>query len=159
MIKLQKLCIKWLNENYSLMEPFETEKHPDYIFYMKDGKCILQYNKKSRYVYVNYNEIWSFFESFFSMEYEQIQGVTKVWVEEQYKMGVTTTCSRQSKRYFKVEEQYKMGVTTTIVPKRLISQQVEEQYKMGVTTTAIANQKGGVGVEEQYKMGVTTTEQ
>ena len=91
MSKLEKLCIKWLNDNYSDLEPYETEKYPDYIFYMKDGKCILGYNKKNGYVYVSYGEIWSFFESFFSMSNEQIQDLTKRWVEEHYKMGVTTT--------------------------------------------------------------------
>jgi len=91
MTKLEKTCIKWLNENYSPMEPFEMEIYPDYIFHMKDGKCILLYNKKNGYVYVNYKEIWSFFEAFFSMEYNQIQSITKIWVEEQYKMGVTIT--------------------------------------------------------------------
>ena len=91
MTKLEKLCIKWLNENYNHMEPFCMEKYANYIFHMKDGKCILQYNKKSGYVYVSYGEIWSFLSSFFSMEYEQIQDITKVWVEERYNLrGITT---------------------------------------------------------------------
>ena len=90
MTKLEKFCIKWLNENFNPMEPFIMEEYPDYIFHMKDGKCILQYNKKNGYVYVSYREIWSFFEHMFSMSNQQIKDITKIWVEEHYKMGITT---------------------------------------------------------------------
>ena len=91
MTKLEKLCIKWLNDNYNHMEPFHMKKYPDYLFHMKNGKCILQYNKKSGYVYVSYREIWSFFERVFSMSNQQIKDITKIWVEEHYKMGVKST--------------------------------------------------------------------
>ena len=91
MTKLENLCIKWLNENFNPMEPFIIKEYPDYIFHMKDGKCILQYNKKNGYVYVSYREIWKFFESYFSMSDQQIKDITKIWVEEHYKMGATTT--------------------------------------------------------------------
>jgi hypothetical protein len=89
--KIKKLCVKWLNKNYSNLEPFETEKYPDYIFYRKGNEVIFDYNKKNGYVYVSYIEIWSFFESFFGMNYQQIRDITKDWVEEHYKLRVTTT--------------------------------------------------------------------
>jgi hypothetical protein len=89
--KLERLAIKWLNENYGDLEPFETEKHPDYIFYRKGDEVIFDYNKKNEVVYVSYDEIWSFFESFFSMSNQQIKDITKIWVEEHYKLRVTTT--------------------------------------------------------------------
>ena len=89
--KLERVAIKWLNDNYGNLEPFETEKHSDYIFYRKDKEIIFSYNKKNGYVYVNYDEIWSFLEGMFGMEYEQIRGLTKVWVEERYNLRVTTT--------------------------------------------------------------------
>lgn len=104
MTKLEKLCIKWLNENYNPMESFIMEEYPDYVFHMKDGKCILQYNKKNGYVYVSYREIWKFFESFFSMDNQQIKDITKIWVEEHYKMGVTSTDKKQLEWVKKVEE-------------------------------------------------------
>jgi len=89
--KLEKAAISWLNKNYGDLESFETEKYPDYIFYKKGNDVIFDYNKKNGYVYVSYGEIWSFLSSFFSMEYEQIQDITKVWVEEHYNLrGITT---------------------------------------------------------------------
>ena len=89
--KLEKAAINWLNKKYGDLEPFETRKYPDYIFYRQGNEIIFDYNKKNGNVYVNYDEIWSFFESFFGMNYQQIQDLTKVWVEERYNLRVTTT--------------------------------------------------------------------
>jgi hypothetical protein len=58
---------------------------------MKDDKFIFYYNKKNGYVGISYDKIWSFLESFFGLEYKEIQDLTKEWVEEHYKLGVTTT--------------------------------------------------------------------
>jgi hypothetical protein len=139
MDKLEKLCIKWLNENYSHMVPFYMKEYPDYIFHMKDGRCILQYNTKNGYVYVSYRDIWKFFEDYFSMEYEQIQSITKIWVEEHYKMGVTSTMKCQIWNTSSVEEHYKMGITTTGNFYDGIVHKVEEIYKTNITTTKDQN--------------------
>ena len=98
MTKLEKLCIKWLNENYSHMVPFIMKEYPDYIFHMKDGKCILQHNKKNGYVYINYNEIWSFLKSFFGLEYEQRKGIITYWLEETYNLKGLTPFSNNNLR-------------------------------------------------------------
>ncbi len=140
MTKLDKLCIKWLNENYNHMEPFIMKEYPDYIFHMKDGRCILQHNKKSGYVYVNYREIWKFFEDYFSMDNQQIKDITKIWVEEHYKMGVTTTSNFVIRMGKRVEEHYKMGITTTGNFYDGIVHKVEEIYKTNITTTKDQNE-------------------
>ena len=82
---------KWLTNNYGDLEEYETDKYPDYIFYIKGGKMMLQYNQKNGYCYINLREIWSFLKLMFSMEYDEIQKVTKEWVEEHYKLKVRTT--------------------------------------------------------------------
>ena len=89
--RLEQVAINWLNKNYGDLEEFETDKYPDFIFYRKGDKIIFDYNIRSETVHVSYDEIWSFFESYFGMEYEQIQDLTKVWVEERYNLRVTTT--------------------------------------------------------------------
>ena len=153
MTKLEKLCIKWLNENFNPMEPFYMEEYPDYIFHMKDGKCILQYNKKNGYVYVSYREIWSFFEHMFSMSNQQIKDITKIWVEEHYKMGVTATrLSRNN--YSKVEEQYKMKATSSNPVNWFLNMQVEEQYKMGITSIQEFGWRLQKEVDEQYNIQI-----
>jgi hypothetical protein len=94
--KLEKVAIKWLNDNYGDLEPSETEKYPDYIFYGRGDEVIFNYNKKNGVVYINYDEIWVFFESFFDMNYQQIQDSTKLWVEEHYNLRVSTTRNKGS---------------------------------------------------------------
>ena len=130
MTKLENLCIRWLNENFNPMEPFIMKEYPDYIFHMKDGKCILQYNKKNGYVYVSYREIWKFFESYFSMSNQQIKDITKIWVEEHYKMGVTSISKFPYLQEQWAEEHYKMGVTSIQEFGWRIQEQVDEQYNL-----------------------------
>ena len=151
MNKLDKLCIKWLNDNFNPMEPFIMKEYPDYIFHMKDGKCILQYNKKNGYVYVSYREIWKFFESYFSMDNQQIKDITKIWVEEHYKMGVTTTIDWNKITVLPVEEHYKMGVTTTLDSQILGDFEVEEHYKEIQTTNNQLPFYSEKDVEELYE--------
>ena len=51
--------------------------------------------KKNKNFWFDYGEIWLFFESFFSMEYEEIQRVLKIWLEEDFKLkGYTPKCGR-----------------------------------------------------------------
>jgi hypothetical protein len=152
MDKLEKLCIKWLNENFNPMEPFFMKEYPDYVFHMKDGKCILQYNKKNGYVYVSYREIWKFFESYFSMDNQQIKDITKIWVEEHYKMGVTTTVGLFFAPIFWMEEHYKMEVIPTDAQLGIDSDMVEEQYKMGVTSIQEFGWRLQKEVDEQYNI-------
>jgi hypothetical protein len=92
--QLDRTIIKLLNLEYGDSTPFETEEYPDYIFFMKDGEIIFDYYKKNGIVYISYDKIWSFLENFFGLEYEEIQDLTKEWVEEHYKLRVTTTFTR-----------------------------------------------------------------
>jgi len=89
--KLEKIAINWLNKNYGDLTPYKTKKYSDFIFYLKNGNIIFDYNKNYGYVHISYDEVWSFLESFFNMEYNQIQDITKKWLEEHYKLRVTTT--------------------------------------------------------------------
>jgi uncharacterized protein YegL len=113
--KLKHIALNYLNKEYSGLVRYETDKWKDYIFFMKDGKTIYEYNKKNGEVYISYEHIWSFLESFFGLEYEEIQDLTKEWVEEQFKLDVTTTVDWFSVVNTLVEEQFKLDVTTTNV--------------------------------------------
>ena len=160
MTKIEKLCIKWLNDNYNHMEPFLMKEYPDYIFHMKNGKCILQHNKKNGYVYVSYSEIWKFFELYFSMSNQQIKDITKIWVEEQYKVGITTESKKWKEILMeRVEEHYKVGVTTTSSKRDYGSVTVGEHYKVGITTSGRSMSLPFYKVDEQYKVGVTSTQE
>ena len=58
------------------------------------------YNTKNEVVYINYEEIWGFLESKFGLKYQQIQDLTKEWLDEVYKLrGVTTHLSALNQIY------------------------------------------------------------
>ena len=111
--KLKHKIINYLNKEYSGLIWYETEQYPNFIFFMKDGEVIFDYNKKSGKVYISYDHIWSFLESFFGLKYTEIQDLTKEWVEEQFKLSVTTTFRNEGMDRTQVEEQFKLRVTTT----------------------------------------------
>ena len=105
---LKHKIIQYLNSEYGDLERFKTEEYPDYIFFMKDGEFIFYYNKRNGYTGISNNKIWSFLVSFFELEYEEIQVLTKEWVEEHYKLGVTTTKTCWRNTWKMVEEHYKL---------------------------------------------------
>jgi hypothetical protein len=88
--KLERIIVKWLNSEYGDLEPYETNEHPNYIFFIKNGEVVFDYNKKNGVVIVSFNHIWSFLSSFFGLDNEDIKDLTKDWVEEHYKLRVMT---------------------------------------------------------------------
>jgi hypothetical protein len=86
--KLNNVALSWMNKNFSpdQLEIVESEDYPDSIFYKKDGKVVMEQGNKNKYFYFDYNDIWSFFESFFGMKYEQVQEVLRYWLEETLKL-------------------------------------------------------------------------
>ena len=88
---MDRAVLKYLNSEYGDLTPYKTDKYPDFIFFMKDGEVIFEYNIKNGVVYISYDHIWSLLESFFGLKYEEIQDITKQWVEEHYKLDVETT--------------------------------------------------------------------
>lgn len=106
--KRNRVIIKWLNSEFGDLTPFKTGKYPNYIYFMKDGEVVFDYNKKNGSVAVSNDKIWSILESFFELKYKEIQDLTKQWVEEHYKLGVTTTARVFNDFGIKVEEHYKL---------------------------------------------------
>lgn len=91
-IPVTEYCIKWLNENFSNLEVVQSKEQKDWTLYryvVKDN--ILIYDRKTSEVYINYDKIWSFFESYFYMEYTEIQALTQEWLSETYKLKDVTT--------------------------------------------------------------------
>lgn len=82
--RLEKIVINWLNDKYGDLESYETDKHPNHIFYIKDGKIILEYSKINNFLYVSYDEIWSVLESYFNMNYDQVKEILTIWVGQEF---------------------------------------------------------------------------
>jgi hypothetical protein len=86
--KLNNVALSWMNNNYSSdqLEIVTSEKYPNSVFFRKNGKVVMEQDKKYKDFWVSYDEIWSFFESFFGMEYQQIREVLSYWLEETLKL-------------------------------------------------------------------------
>jgi len=157
MTKTEETCIKWLNKNFNYMEPFIAKGYDGYVFHMKNGRCILQYNKINGYLHISYGEIWSFLESMFSMSFKEIRELTKIWAEQYYvaKVNPITPCIPHVKD--DVEEQYKIREVITAIDYYLHFKVVEQQYKMREVTTGVMWFYSRIKVEQQYKMREVTT--
>ena len=99
--QLDRAALKYLNIEYGDLTPYETDEYPNHIFFMKDGEVIFDYNKKNGWVYISNEKIWSLLESFFGLEYEEIQDLLKQWVEEHYKLRVRTTKVSRKQYFFR----------------------------------------------------------
>ena len=78
----------WMNKKFSpdQLEIVTSKKYPGSIFFIKDGFVVMEQDKKYQDFYFDYDEIWSFFESVFGMEYQQIEEVLSYWLEETLKL-------------------------------------------------------------------------
>jgi len=79
------LIYKFLNRFNDLEKVIKNGE----VYYVdKDRKPLFFHyqDSKSGSIWFNYDRIWSFFEEFFLMEYKEIQGILKGWLEETYKI-------------------------------------------------------------------------
>ena len=61
------------------------------LFRYKKGHNFMIYNRQYDYVYINYEEIWSFLENKFIPEYSEIKELLEEWLDDVYNLrGVTT---------------------------------------------------------------------
>ena len=88
--RLDNITKEWLNDNFGDLVPLETERHPNIIFYMKNGEVVFEYDKKNGYVDIANKEIWLFLQSMFGMEHKQIENLIEEWAGEHYKLRVRT---------------------------------------------------------------------
>jgi hypothetical protein len=86
--KLDSVILSWMDKKYG-PDKLEVITHPDYpgsIFYRKNGKVIMEQDKENKYFWFEYNEIWSLFQKFFGLEYEETQRIMRIWLEKTLKL-------------------------------------------------------------------------
>ena len=79
------LVYKFLNRFNDLEKIIKNGK----VYYVdKDRKPLFYYRQDSKYgfIWFNYVRIWSFFQEFFLMKFQEIQGILVYWLEETYKI-------------------------------------------------------------------------
>jgi len=113
--KLNNVALSWMNKNFSpdQLEIVTSEKYPNSVFFRKDGKVVMEQDKEYKDFWVDYHEIWSFFESFFGMEYEQIQEVLRYWLEENFKLKGYTPSFRLTLQCLMLEENFKLNLANS----------------------------------------------
>jgi hypothetical protein len=76
------------------LDVIQSEEEENWtLFRYKKYNNLMVYDRKNEYVYINYDEIWSFFESSFGLEYQETQGITERWLGEVYNLRRVTTFS------------------------------------------------------------------
>ena len=92
-----------------------TVEDRDKIYYVdKDRLPLIMYypDRKNGDVFIDYGRIWSFFENVISLDYEEIQGIMREWLEETYNLRGLTPDIAYSYGRGKLEETYNLrGLT------------------------------------------------
>jgi len=103
--QLDRVVIKWLNKHYGNLIPKKDKNDPNSVFYVNSNNYVMmEYNQKNEYVYIHYDNIWSTIELLFHLNYDDIQSIMKVWLEETYKLEGVTTYMCTDPDFFKLEE-------------------------------------------------------
>ena len=111
----QGIVLKWLNKEFGNLTPVVKDDKTYYVD--EDRKPLFYYyqDSKNRYVYINYERIWVFFESIFGLKDPQTQDILKVWLEETYNLRGVTPVFECWRVKGKLEETYNLrGVTPTV---------------------------------------------
>ena len=79
-----RLVKDWLNDMFS-----DAEIRGSY--YVKNEKTLAFQDKKNKEFWFDYDTIWSFLESMFSLKYKEVQSITKDWLGETLNLKGYTT--------------------------------------------------------------------
>ena len=99
------------------------------FIYHKDGQWIFYQDCKNERFWVNYYKYWSIFESKFILNYEEIQAITRVLVEDALKREVSTPAYIDVSCYSVVEDALKREVSTPICAGTHNEERVEDALK------------------------------
>lgn len=111
--RLNDIVIKYLNSEYGDLKPYQTDKYPGDIFFMKDGKVIFNYitdskNKTYGEVGISYRDVWLFLKNLFGLSYIEAQDITTKWINQTYNLSVDTTTYLDSGKKAIVDKGYNL---------------------------------------------------
>ena len=132
MDKLTKIKLKWLNDNFNLdkMKMYKHDYYPNSIFYKKGDIFVINQDLKNKKFWIDYNQIWSFFESFFGMEYTEIQSIMNIWLEETDKLREYRPFVDRIRSYRELEETDKLREYTPFFDNSNALHKLEETDKL-----------------------------
>lgn len=139
-----------------------NEDGMEFIYYNREGEWIFYQDCKNEKFWAHYKRYWVLLESYFDLEYREIQAITKLLVEEMIKQEVTLACCKYTingHESYLVEEALKREVDTPRYGGNGLAFTVEEALKREVGTP---HRGGGSGshsmklVEEVLNREVNT---
>ena len=93
----------------------DFKKYPNSLFWKKDGRVVMEFDEENNNLQVSYLDIWSIFESKYSLEYNEIKEliefvVAKHWGKKEFTSWITSRRnSRLVAKHWEVE-----GVTAVM---------------------------------------------
>jgi hypothetical protein len=133
-----------------------NEEGMEFIYYNKEGEWIFYQDCKNEKFWAHYKRYWVLLESYFDLEYREIQAITKLLVEEMIKQ-VDTPYATAYRFYCTpsnlsaVEEALKREVSTPYTNDILLNLvPVEEALKREVSTPHFQNSRN-TNLEEVLK--------
>ena len=126
------------------------------FIYHKDGQWIFYQDCKNEKFWTHYYRYWEILEREFSLQYDDIQEITKFLVEETLKREVDTPLLFRIKLSSKVEETLKKELSTSLVPYIDKPDPVEEALKREEITPVYVTNRTGIRLEEAIKRELGT---
>jgi hypothetical protein len=85
--KRDRLALNWLNKEFGNLTQVVRGDRTHYVD--QNGLTLFYYypNDKIKVIFIDYTRIWIFFETIFGLDYEQIQDILKIWLEETYNLS------------------------------------------------------------------------
>ena len=93
---------------------FVDDKHPNYIFIgLSKDDIYMEHDLKIGHFWLNYDKIWSFFESEFGYNYQQIKNLTEGVLELHCKLKEVTTIGVRNPPLVTLGLHFKLKEVTT----------------------------------------------
>ena len=132
-----------------------NEDGMEFIYYNREGEWIFYQDCKNEKFWAHYKRYWVLLESYFDLEYREIQAITKLLVEEMIKQEVDTPYTNDILlNLVPVEEALKREVDTPRYGGNGLAFTVEEALKREVDTPFVKTFNRRVKVEEALKREV-----
>jgi hypothetical protein len=81
----------WFKEQLTDLDINRSTKYSNILIYKKDGEVLYNYNEEIGYFWIDYDKIWSVFQSKYHLNYYEIKLITKDMVEEHLNLiGITS---------------------------------------------------------------------
>jgi len=120
------------------------------------GDCLFELDTKNEYIYCDYDKIWSFLESNYSSNYDDVQSLINGWLNDIEKMNVYTTSGSVLFLKIPLKDIEKMNVYTPSIAAQPLGSLLKDIEKMNVYTSEGTEVKTCTTLTDTKKLKVYT---